>query len=241
MTDMDTKPEEQPTKNRYELYMEGLMNGKSRFRAALDAGFSKGDAANPAKRIEGRLTNELMKKAMAPKPTGAPHKSRYELYVEGLLDGKRKMQAARDAGFPESKVRNPGRTIEGGLTKELIRKTLEKAEITLDMTAQRIREGLDAVRPLVVPGSQGKEPTIEIMVDFDTRLRYVQHVHKLLGVPEYVEPEVPEMRVNIVAVGPGPLKRQIEEASMLGHSPFQQKSQPYAELSAELNLDERQR
>lgn len=239
------KQDEEPSKSRYELYVDGLMNGKSRFRAALDAGFSKADATNPAKRIEGRLTQELMNRALAPKPAGTPHKSRYELYVEGLLDGKRKMQAARDAGFPESKVRNPGRTIEGRLTKELIRKTLENAEITLDITAQRIREGLDAVRPLVVPGSRGKEPTVEVMVDFDTRLRYVQHIHKLLGIPEHKEEEIPEMKVSIFAVGGGPEERRLLQKaidhrggpSTLEASPYP-RSKSYAETAPEFGLDE---
>jgi len=242
----DVKQEEQPSKSRYELYVDGLMQGKSKFRAALDAGFPKSEATNPTERIEGRLTQELMNRALTPKPAGSPHKSRYELYVEGLLDGKRKMQAARDAGFPESKVRNPGRTIEGRLTKELIRKTLENAEVTLDITAQRIREGLDAVRPLVVPGSRGKEPTVEVMVDFDTRLRYVQHIHKLLGIPEHEEQEVPEMRVNIVAIGGGIdgqkiLEKALEKkegASTLEASPYPKRSRSFAELAADLNLDE---
>jgi len=241
----DVKQEEQPSKSRYELYVDGLMQGKSKFRAALDAGFPKSEATNPTERIEGRLTQELMNRALTPKPAGSPHKSRYELYVEGLLDGKRKMQAARDAGFPESKVRNPGRTIEGRLTRELIRKTLENAEITLDLTAQRIREGLDAVRPLAVPGSRGKEPTVEVMVDFDTRLRYVQHIHKLLGIPEYEEQEVPEMKVNIFAVGGGPEERRLlQEAidnrggpSTLEASPYP-RSKSYAETAPEFGLDE---
>jgi len=241
----DVKQDEQPSKSRYELYVDGLMKGKSKFRAALDAGFPKSEATNPTERIEGRLTQELMNRALTPKPTGSPHKSRYELYVEGLLDGKRKMQAARDAGFPESKVRNPGRSIEGRLTKELIRKTLENAEVTLDVTAQRIREGLDAVRPLVLPGSRGKEPTVEIMVDFETRLRYVQHIHKLLGIPEFEEPEVPEMRVNIVAIGGGDegkklLEKALEKkegASTLEASPYP-RSRSYAEMALEFGLDE---
>jgi len=241
----DVKQEEQPSKSRYELYVDGLMQGKSKFRAALDAGFPKSEATNPTERIEGRLTQELMNRALTPKPAGSPHKSRYELYVEGLLDGKRKMQAARDAGFPESKVRNPGRTIEGRLTKELIRKTLENAEVTLDITAQRIREGLDAVRPLVVPGSRGKEPTVEVMVDFDTRLRYVQHIHKLLGIPEHEEQEVPEMRVNVVSVGGGIAEQRLlekilakkEGASKLEARPYPT-SRSYAEMALEFGLDE---
>ena len=245
---INVKQDEQPSKSRYELYVDGLMNGKSRFRAALDAGFCKGDATNPTERIEGRLTQELMNRALAPKPAGTPHKSRYEFYVEGLLDGKRKMQAARDAGFPESKVRNPGRTIEGRLTRELIRKTLENAEITLDITAQRIREGLDAVRPLVVPGSRCKEPTVEVMVDFETRLRYVQHIHKLLGIPEHEEQEVPEMRVNVVAVGGGIAEQRLLEnilakkggASTFDASSYPPRSKPqsYAEMALEFGLDE---
>ena len=130
-----------------------------------------------------------------------PDKSRHQAYVEGLMDGKTKKRSALDAGFPLSRARNPKRRIEGPITQELMQKAMAKAGVTLALLAQKTREGLDAKRVQLLSGGTGKAATFEMVDDFDTRLKYIQHAHKMLGILELEEREPPSVQVNIVAVG----------------------------------------
>ena len=130
-----------------------------------------------------------------------PYKSRHEAYVEGLMDGKTKKRSALDAGFPLSLARNPKRRIEGPITQELMRRAMVEAGLTLAFLAQKTREGLDAKRPQLLSGGTGKAATFEMVDDFDIRLKYIQHAHKMLGIVESEEREPPSVQVNIVAVG----------------------------------------
>jgi len=193
-------------KSPHELYVEGLMMGKSRTQAALDAGFSKSHARNPKNRIESLLSQELVRKALAQGPSGQECKSRRERYVEGLMDGKTRRRAGLDAGFSLRQAEDAKRYIEGPITQALILRALMEAGVTLARLSQKIDEGLDATKVQSVSGGQGKPATLELVADFETRLKYIQHACKLMSVDEPEEREVPEMRVNIVAVGGGQLR-----------------------------------
>lgn len=193
-------------KSPHELYVEGLMLGKSRTQAALDAGFSKSKVANPKNRIEGLLSQELVRKALAQGPSGQECKSRRERYVEGLMDGKTRRRAALDAGFSVSQAEDAKNRIEGPITQALILRALMDAGVTLTRLAEKMGEGLDATKVQSVSGGQGKPATLELVADFETRLKYIQHACKIMSVDEPEEREAPEMRVNIVAVGGGPLR-----------------------------------
>jgi hypothetical protein len=201
MPGVEVRQEAQPGKNRYELYVDGLMDGKTKSQAALAAGFSKNQARHPGRSIEGPVTEALLHKALTREPSGEVAKSRYELYVAGLMDGKTKRRAALDAGFPAKRADHPTTRIEGPITEMLIRKAMAHAGITLNILAEKMREGLDAVRPQVVAsGERGKAATVQMIADFETRLKYIQQLFKMLGAVE-PEREAQEVRVNIVAVG----------------------------------------
>ena len=193
-------------KSQHELYVEGLMLGKSRTQAALDAGFSKSQVSNPKSRIENLLSQELVRKALEQEPSGQECKSRRERYVEGLMDGKTRRRAALDAGFSVSQAEDAKNRIEGPITQALILQALMDAGVTLKLLAKTMDEGLKATRAQSLSGGQGKPATLEYVADFETRLKYLQHVCKIMGIREAEEQEAPEMRVNIVAVGGGPLR-----------------------------------
>ena len=203
---MDMTEKKSVNKSPHELYIEGLMLGKSRTQAALDAGFSKSQAINPKSRIENLLSQELVRKALEQGPSGQECKSRRERYVEGLMDGKSRRRAALDAGFPVNQAENAKNRIEGPITQALILQALMEAGVTLRRLAKKMDEGLEATRAQSVTGGQGKPATLEYVADFETRLKYIQHACKILGIREAEEQQVPEMRVNIVAVGGGPLQ-----------------------------------
>ena len=186
--------------SKHELYVEGLMQGKSRRQAALDAGFSKCQSANPMRRIEALMSHELVRKALTKRPIALACKSRRELYVEGLMDGKTKRQAGLDAGFTVNQAHNAKDRIEGPITQALIARSLMDAGVTLTRLAQKMDEGLEATKVQTVPGGQGKPATLKLVADFETRLKYHQHACKLMGVRAEEEREVPEMRVNVVAL-----------------------------------------
>ena len=193
-------------KSPHERYVEGLMLGKSRTQAALDAGFSKSHASNPKNRIESLLSQELVRKALERGPSGQECKSRRERYVEGLMDGKTRRRAALDAGFSVSQAEDAKSRIEGPITQALILRALMDAGVTLKLLAKKMEEGLEATRAQSVSGGQGKPATLKFVADFETRLKYIQHACKIMSVDEPEEREVPEMRVSIVAVGGGPLR-----------------------------------
>ena len=179
----------------HERYVEGLMNGKTKRQAALAAGFSKSQAYHPARSIEGPITEELMRKAITRTSSAQPRQSRYERYVEGVLDGKTKKQAALDAGFTPNQAVSASRSIEGPITQQLLYKVLAKAEVSLERLAQKIREGLDATQPLLVSGGQGEAPTLKLLADFETRLKYIQHACKMLRLDEPDMQKPAEFRV----------------------------------------------
>jgi len=182
----------------YELYVEGLMTGKTRYRAGIDAGFTKYKAAHAKRLIEGPETEELMKTATPRNPSG---QTRNERYVEGLMDGKSKAQAALDAGFSESQASNPSERIEGPITDALMRSSLAKAAINLDVLAWKVRAGLDATRPLVVPGGPGQAPNVQHVEDYATQFRFIQHAHKLLRDASPQEDKPPQLNVRLAAIG----------------------------------------
>jgi hypothetical protein len=193
-------------KSQHELYVEGLMLGKSRRQAALDAGFSGSQAANPRERIERLMSAEIVREALARRSSGQACKSRRELYVEGLMDGKTRRRAALDAGFSVSQAEGAKSRIEGPITQALILQALMQAGVTLRRLSEKIDEGLDATRVQTVSGGSGKPATLELVADFETRLKYIQQACKVLGFGEAEQREVPEFRVNIVDVGGGPLR-----------------------------------
>jgi hypothetical protein len=200
--------EAQSIQRSYELYVEGLMAGKTRYRAGIDAGFSKYRASHAKRLIEGPETDKLIQTATPNKPSG---QTRTERYVEGLMDGKSKAQAALNAGFSESQARNPAERIEGPITDSLMRSSLAKAAINLDVLAWKVRAGLDATRPLVVPGVPGQAPTVQQVEDYATQLRFVQHAHKLLrdASPKVDEPQ--QLNVRIVSVGSSAPEQLVKE------------------------------
>jgi len=191
---MSTHPDA-PRKSCHELYVEGLMNGKTKRQAALDAGFSKSQAYQPARFIEGPVTEELMRRAIARASSEQPRKSRYERYVEGVMDGKTKKQSALDAGFTRNQAVSASRSIEGPITQELLYRVLASSEVSLELLAQKIREGLDATRPQILSGGWGKPETTKLLVDFETRLKYIQHACRMLRIAEPDAPEPAEFRV----------------------------------------------
>ncbi len=193
---------EAPRKSCHELYVEGLMNGKTKRQAALAAGFSKSQAYHPARSIEGPLTEELMRRAIARASSSEqPSKSRYERYVEGMMDGKTKKQSALDAGFTRNQAVSASRSIEGPITQELLYRVLANAEVSLERLAQKIREGLDATRPQILSGGWGKPETTKLLIDFETRLKYIQHACKMLrmGEPDMQEPAEFRVYTNVDA------------------------------------------
>ena len=208
--------EAQSIQGSYERYVEGLMAGKTRYRAGIDAGFTKYKASHAKRLIEGPETVELMKTATPRNPSG---QTRTERYVEGLMDGKSKSQAALDAGFSESHASNPTERIEGPITDALIRSSLAKAAINLDVLAWKVRSGLDATRPLVVPGGPGQAPTVQHVEDYATQFRFVQHAHKLLrdASPKVDEPQ--QLNVRIVAVGSSGPEQVVQAYTTNYHKP----------------------
>jgi len=190
--------EAQSIQRSYELYVEGLMAGKTRYRAGIDAGFSKYKASHAKRLIEGPETEELMKTATPRPPSG---QTRSERYVEGLMDGKSKAQAALDAGYSKSQASNPVERIEGPITNALIRSSLAKAAINLDVLAWKVRSGLDATRPLVVRGGPGQASSVQHVEDYATQFRFVQHAHKLLRDASPQEEEPQQLHVRMVAIG----------------------------------------
>ena len=200
----------------YELYVEGLMAGKTRYRAGVDAGFSKYKASHAKQLIECPATDELMKTATPRTPSG---QTRNERYVEGLMDGKSKSQAALDAGFSESQACNPTERIEGPITNALIRSSLAKAAINLDVLAWKVRAGLDATRPLIVPGGPGQAPTVRQVEDYGTQMRFVQHAHKLLRDASPKEEEPQKFTVRIVNVGRNGSESVVKESTTDYHKP----------------------
>jgi len=193
---------EVPRKSCHELYVEGLMNGKTKRQAALDAGFSKSQAYQPARRIEGPLTEELMRRAIARGSSEQPCKSRYERYVEGVMDGKSKKQSALEAGFTRNQATSASRSIEGPITQELLNRVLANAEVTLERLAQKLSEGLDATKPHVHSGGLGKAETIKHLADFETRLKYIQQACKILrmGEPDDHKSDPGKMKITMVDV-----------------------------------------
>lgn len=133
---------------------------------------------------------------------GQPHKSRHEVYVEGLMDGKTKKQAALDAGWPEHQAREACRYADGPITQQLLRESMDRAGLTIDVLSAKMREGLDAQKPVVLSGGMNAPATMTMVDDFDARLKFIQHAHKMLGVISGSEDrEAPTVQVNIVRVG----------------------------------------
>ena len=116
------------------------------------------------------------------------------------MDGKTRRRAGLDAGFSLRQAEDAKRYIEGPITQALILRALMEAGVTLARLSQKIDEGLDATKVQSVSGGQGKPATLELVADFETRLKYVQQLFKMLGAVE-PEREAQEVRVNIVAVG----------------------------------------
>ena len=110
-----------------------------------------------------------------------------------------------------SQARNPAERIEGPITDSLMRSSLAKAAINLDVLAWKVRAGLDATRPLVVPGVPGQAPTVQQVEDYATQLRFVQHAHKLLrdASPKVDEPQ--QLNVRIVSVGSSAPEQLVKE------------------------------
>ena len=67
-------------------------------------------------------------------------------YVAGVLEGKSKARAAREAGYAASTAKNAKYTIERSQTvRDLLEDVLEKMGVSNELLARRIREGLDAM------------------------------------------------------------------------------------------------
>jgi hypothetical protein len=72
-------------------------------------------------------------------------------YVAGVVNGKTKRKAARDAGFPQSMADNAKQKIEDKpAVKALLTDLLDAAGATDEFIARRIREGLDAMHTKIL-------------------------------------------------------------------------------------------
>lgn len=100
-------------------------------------------------------------------------------YVEGVLDGKTKKDAALDAGYSESSSKCPSRNIEGPAIRAAFQQIIREA-IPLEKFKERMAEGVDAkvVKYFQFEGSVTDE---RVDVDYTTRLEYLKTAAKFGG------------------------------------------------------------
>lgn len=118
---------------------------------------------------------------MAGLKKSAKPNTRQRRYVKGIVDGKSKAQAARDAGYAESVALKAGDKIESKpAVQSAFRELLEKAGITDEKLAKRLNEGLDAKETKFFQ-HQGLVISKRTVVDHGARKNYLDTVLKLKG------------------------------------------------------------
>jgi hypothetical protein len=83
-------------------------------------------------------------------------------YVEGLTEGKTKVQAARDAGYSEAMARSASHNIETREVREAFAELMRK-RIRPEKIVQRIEEGMDAMETKFFQKDGKVEETKEVI------------------------------------------------------------------------------
>ena len=87
-------------------------------------------------------------KAKTPKNPRMPRARRASVrqrkYVEGVVAGKPRSRAARDAGYSKRTAEKPGRIDDKPAVEALFKELMEEAGITDRKLALKINQGLDA-------------------------------------------------------------------------------------------------
>lgn len=107
--------------------------------------------------------------------------------AEGLAEGKKKIEALTEAGISESNARSNSSELcsrPGVLTA--LNEALNKAHVGVDRIAQKINEGLEATRPVVIKTAMKTVP------DFAVRHQYVRTASELLDLFPDKKFELPE-------------------------------------------------
>lgn len=139
---------------------------------------------------------------MPKKSDKASPSPRQRKYVKGVLAGKSGAQAAREAGYAEGTAHRATVQIEGKpAVQALFRDLLERAGVTDELLAQRLREGLDAKETKFFQ-HDGKVTAKRNLVAFSERRATVELICKIKQhVPKDGMPEQPPITVTLVHIG----------------------------------------
>lgn len=100
-----------------------------------------------------------------------------KLYVKGLMEGKAKTVAAKEAGYSPKTAAAMTKQEKRPMMRTLILEAMEEAGITPQLLAKRMREGLDAV--LVIRATQWSER--EVVPDMRERREYAELASRITG------------------------------------------------------------
>jgi hypothetical protein len=136
--------------------------------------------------------------------------ARQQKFIEGKLEGKSSAAAARAAGYAESVARNADHLISRSpAVQAAICDLLESSGVKLELLAQRVSEGLDAVEVRFF-NIAGKNVISRESVDFAERRKMVELCLRLRGLdrpPTKIEHEV--SLEDFIAESYEPIPREI--------------------------------
>lgn len=103
---------------------------------------------------------------------------RQRLYVRGVIAGKTKKRAARDAGYAKSTASNVKGKIESKkAVQQLFSELLERAGVSDKLLAKRIKEGLSAT----VVSKSTANAFREVLVDYGERREMAELAIRMKG------------------------------------------------------------
>ena len=100
-------------------------------------------------------------------------------YVQGVMEGKTKYQAALDAGYSESSARSPRTNIEKGKIRAFFQEVIREA-VPLEDFKEKVREGVNAT-VVKIASFEGAITDERVYADFGTRLNYLRDVAEWAG------------------------------------------------------------
>ena len=145
----------------------GFASGAEDDKKKPKKGTGKGKKRKP--RLPRTLAGTLIK---------SENPTRLKQYAANLLAGMSKLEAAKDAGFPETVARNAKQKIEDP-NRDYFTKLMD-AFIPDELMAKKTREGLDAT-VVKIASFKGEITDVKEFADFPTRARYLEIAAEFKG------------------------------------------------------------
>jgi hypothetical protein len=136
--------------------------------------------------------------------------------IKHILEGDSVSKAMRKAGYAKATSRNPDH-----LTKSIaFTEVMEKVGISDKKLAQKLNEGLDATKTIVM-GTKSEESFVDVQPDFLTRHRYLETTLKIKGHMR----DNPPANILVIPIYGG-LSGKPDDISIPGHSRYPKDFRP---------------